>query len=94
MRKKVNELDEIINEQLKNSKFAEAWTQTELEYQVKISLIKARIESGLTQKELSERSGIRQSNISRIENGTAIPTIQTLFALAKGSGKKLKIIIE
>ncbi len=42
------------------------------------ALIGARIECDLTQKQLAELSGIRQSNISRIENGTCSPTIATL----------------
>ena len=94
MKRKPSELDTIIDEQLKDPGFAKAWSETELEDQIRRSLIQARIDSGLTQKELSERSGIRQSNISRIENGTVIPTLQTLYALAKGSGKKLRITIE
>ena len=42
-------------------------------------------------KELSELSGVRQSNISRIERGMCIPNIPTLEAIARGLGKKLKI---
>ena len=87
-------LDDIINEQLKDEDFAKAWAETELEDQIKRSLIQARLDAGLTQKQLAERSGIRQSNISRIESGTTTPTIQTLNAIAKGSGKKLKITFE
>lgn len=45
----------------------------------------------MTQKELAERSGIRQSNISRIENGSCSPTISTLQLLAKGLGKELSV---
>ena len=87
-------LDDIIKEQMNDPEFAEAWAETELEDQIKRNLIQARIDAGLTQKELTERSGVRQSNISRIENGTAIPTLQTLNAIAKGTGKKLKISFE
>ena len=47
-----------------------------------------------TQKELAEKSGVRQSNISRIENGTCSPTIATLEALATGMGKKLIVSFE
>ena len=47
--------------------------------------------NGMTQKELAERSGVRQSNISRIEKGVCTPTLITLQELAKGFGKKLKI---
>ena len=96
MKRKTNKnlLDEIINEQLKDDNFAKAWAETELEDQIKRSLIQVRLDAGLTQKQLAEKSGIRQSNISRIENGTATPTIKTLNAIAKGSGKKLKITFE
>ncbi len=87
-------LDEIINEQLKDSEFAKAWAETELEDQIKRDLIQARIDAGLTQKELAEKSGVRQSNISRIESGSATPTLQTLKAIAKGLGKKLRISFE
>ena len=45
----------------------------------------------MTQKELAERTGIRQSNISRIESGVTSPTVTTLARLAAGLGKKLKI---
>ena len=57
MKRIINELNEIIAEQLKDHVFAEAWSETELEDQIKRTLIKARIDSGLTQKELSESSG-------------------------------------
>ena len=55
------------------------------------ALIGARIEQNLTQEQLAQRSGIRQSNISRIESGTCSPTIATLQQLANGMGKKLHI---
>lgn len=45
----------------------------------------------MTQKELAEKSGLRQSNISRIESGAASPTVDTLSRIAAGLGKQLKI---
>ena len=39
------------------------------------------------------KSGIRQSNISRIENGNAVPRLYTLCALASAMGKKIRIAI-
>lgn len=65
----------------------------EPEYQAILALYETRTELGMTQKELSERSGIRQSNISRIERGDCSPTIRTLSALAYAMGKKLEIKI-
>ena len=64
------------------------------EYDIIQAMIDARRSMNITQKELSERSGVRQSNISRIENGTCSPTIATLEALANGMGKKLVISFE
>ena len=50
-----------------------------------------RLKHEMTQEQLAEKSGIRQSNISRIENGNAIPRLDTLQALAVAMGKNLKI---
>ena len=55
------------------------------------AMIDARKESGLTQKELSERTGIAQSDISKLERGNANPSLRTLQRLAEGMGMKLKI---
>ena len=51
----------------------------------------ARTAEGLTQKELSARSGIAQGDISKLESGNANPSLKTLQRLAKAMGKKLKI---
>ncbi len=87
----MSDIDELLSEELKNPEFAKAWDETELEYQIKSMLIKARIENNMTQKQLSEKSGIRQSNISRIEKGMCIPTLHTLCEIAKSYGKKIRI---
>ena len=54
-------------------------------------LVELRCKEYLTQQQLADRTGLRQSNISRIENGTCVPSIQTLAIIAKGLGKTLKI---
>jgi len=87
----MSDIDEILSEQMKNEAFAKAWEDTELEYQIKRMLISERINQKMTQKELAEKSGVRQSSISRIEKGICTPTLVTLNGLAKGFGKKLKI---
>lgn len=80
-----------LEEQLKDPEFAAVYEESRPEYEAISAILAARIENNLTQKELAERTGIRQSNISRIENGTASPTVSTLARLASGMGKKLKI---
>ena len=47
--------------------------------------------SDMTQKELAERTGINQADISKLENGTRNPSVNLLKRLADGMGMALKI---
>lgn len=87
----MSDLKRYIEKQMDDPEFRAEYEASETEYQLTRALISARTASNLTQKELAERSGVRQSNISRIENGTCSPTVATLQALAEGLGKKLVI---
>lgn len=53
--------------------------------------VDARTSQNLTQKELFERTGINQADISKLENGTKNPSINLLKRLAEGMGMTLKI---
>ena len=55
------------------------------------ALVDARNSLNLTQKELAERTGINQADISKIENGTRNPSLNLLKRLADGMGMVLKI---
>jgi DNA-binding XRE family transcriptional regulator len=46
----------------------------------------ARRKAGLTQKELAQRSGLRQSHISRLERGRHSPSFVTLEKIAHALG--------
>ena len=87
----MDDFEMILEESLKNPEFKKEWEAGQIEYEIMRMLVKARNEKNLTQKELSELSGIRQSNISRIERGVCAPSINTLKAIANALGKKLKI---
>lgn len=52
-------------------------------------LQEARAGMGLSQRELSERSGLTQAQISRIENGAVDMRISSLLALASELGLEL-----
>ncbi len=45
----------------------------------------------MTQKQLAEITGITQADISRLESGTANPSLRTLKRLAAGMGMALKV---
>ena len=87
----MSDLKHYIERQMNDPEFKAVYDASETEYQLTRSLIAARIASNMTQKELADKSGVRQSNISRIESGSCSPTVATLQALAEGLGKKLVI---
>lgn len=87
----MDDFDKYLNKQLKNPEFKKEWDDGELEYQLMMMVLKARNEQNLTQSELAKRTGIRQSNISRIEKGQSLPSIATLSKIASGLGKQLQI---
>lgn len=46
----------------------------------------ARIREGISQSELSRRSGVPQKTISRMENGLSMPSLSTLIKLIESMG--------
>lgn len=86
-----NKFEDFLNEQLKDPKVKKEYDALEAKYALIESIILARKEKNLTQKELSQLTGITQADLSKIENGNANPSRSTLLKLAKGLGKKLQI---
>lgn len=56
-----------------------------------VSLTEARNRIGITQKQLAEKTGIYQADISKIERGLSNPSIATLQRLADGMGLQMEI---
>lgn len=54
-------------------------------------LLLARESANMTQKQLSEKTGIYQADISKIERGIGNPSLATLTRLAEGLGMRLEI---
>lgn len=78
-------------EMLEDPEIKAEYDMLEPEFDIIRSLIEARKSLKLTQKELSDRTGITQADISRIENGTRNPSLAMLKRLAKGMGMKLRL---
>lgn len=81
----------FLKEEMKNPEFKREWDNLEPEYDMIQAIIDARKKSNLTQKELSEKTGIDQSDISKIETGNANPALSTLKRLADGMDMVLKL---
>ena len=87
----MSEFNDLLQDQLKDPEFKREWDELQPERELMNAIIKARTETGLTQKELSERTGIQQSNLSRIEQGNYNPSLKLLQRIARGLGKELHI---
>ena len=91
---RIKTLKQFKAEQMKNPDFAAAYAELEPEMNVIRAIVDTRIAQNLTQKELAEKTGIAQTEISRIENGTRNPSLKTLQRLADGMDMVLKISFE
>ena len=60
---------------MKDPSFAAEVQKLQPEYEIIKEIVKARIEQNITQEELAERAGTKQSNISRLERGNANPSL-------------------
>ena len=63
----------------------------DIEEEVCELIVTTRNQLGITQKQLAEKSGVSQANISKIENGSYRPSIPILKRIADGLGKRLLI---
>ncbi|MGI6221250.1 MAG: helix-turn-helix domain-containing protein [Coriobacteriales bacterium] len=84
-------LKELKQELMEDPEFAQAYEEIQPELAVMRAIASARAEQNLTQKQVSERTGIAQAEISKLENGTRNPSIRLLQRLADGLGYTLRI---
>ncbi len=87
----MTKFNDYLKEQMEDPAFRQEWEALEPEFAIVQAIIDARKESGLTQKQLSERTGIAQADISKLESGNANPSVRTLQRLAAGMGMRVKI---
>ena len=84
-------LDDMLSKQLQDEEFRKEYETIQPELDVIRAIVDARTSQNMTQKELAERTGINQADISKLENGTRNPSVNLLKRLAEGMGMTLKI---
>lgn len=87
----MNEYGQFKQTLLQDPEVKAEYDALEPEFDIIRTMIKARKEQNITQKELAERTGITQADISRIENGSRNPSLDMMKRLAKGLGMRLKL---
>lgn len=76
---------------LKDPEVKREYDALQVVYDIQRELIRLRLEKGLSQKELAEKIGTRQSAVSRIERGVCNPSIALLGKIAKALGRDLQV---
>ena len=86
--------EELRDELLLDPATKAEYEKLEPEFAIIREIMKYRIEHDITQKELAQLVGTKQSNISRFENGNSNPSLKFLKKIAEGLGKKLVLCLE
>lgn len=87
----MSDLQELTKELMQDPEFCKEYETLKPEMDIMKAILNARIQAGLTQTELSEKSGISQADISRLENGTRNPSLALLKRLAEAMDTTLRI---
>ncbi len=85
------DVDDFIKESLKNPKIKAEYDRLQPEFAVIQAVLDARVKKGVTQKELAQKIGTKQSVISRLESGRANPSVAFLKKLAGALNSHLEI---
>lgn len=83
---------EHFAEMMQDPEFAKAYYAPDPEFDLGIMIYKARMDSGLSQKQVAEITGINQGNLSKIETGERIPSVRTLQKIASCLGVALALV--
>ena len=78
---------------LKDKRIKKAYDALGPEFELIGTIIKKRLEQGITQKELARKIGSKQPVISRLERGTYNPSIKFLHRVANALDAELSVKI-
>ena len=100
-KKKENAIMNCSNlDELLNADFGEVGTPSREEFDKETeafclaqTLKEERIRAGLTQEQLAEKIGTKNTYISRLENGKADVQLTTLFRIFEGLGRRVSLTI-
>ena len=84
-------MEEFWAERMKDPAFAAEYQAMQAEFQAASQVLHLRLQRGLSQKELAERVGTRQSGISRLERATVKPSFAFLQRVAEALNARVEV---
>ena len=94
MRRRYIPVEESFKRWAKEPGFKRAYAALEDEFVLAAALIDARGRAGLSQEDVAARMETSQQTVSRLEGGTANPSLKTLRRFAKATGTRVRISFE
>lgn len=85
--------EEIRDKGLKDPKVKAEYDKLGPRYEIIEQLIRVRLKKGITQKQLAERMGTKQSALARFEAGNTNPTLKFIQKLARALGTSFTLTI-
>lgn len=87
----MRKFDDFFDEKMQDPEIKKEYEELTPEFDIIRAMVEERMSCNLTQKELAEKTGINQADISKLENGTRNPSLKLLKRLADGMDMNLKI---
>ena len=86
------DFDEYLQKKLKDPDFKREYDALDKEFELIDELLKARAEAKMTQAQVAEAMGVKQSAVARIESGHLDIKYSTLLNYLKAVGKRIAIV--
>lgn len=85
---------DVLDEEIRDPEFRDMWERTALARELALAVVRYRAEHGLSQRALAGRLGYKQPQVSRLEDGETIPTIDTLTHVARTLGLHVRLDVD
>lgn len=86
------DFDKYLKNKLKNPDFKREYDALDEEFKLIDELLKARTEAKMTQAQVAEAMGVKQSAVARIESGNLDMKYSTLVNYLNAVGKRIAIV--
>jgi transcriptional regulator with XRE-family HTH domain len=88
------ELKDYRRQSMLDLEVAEAEARLRPRLELGRQILDLRLARGWTQKDLAQKAGTKQANISRLENGLLNPSLDMLQKVAEALGAELAVTLE
>mgnify|MGYP000847088600 FL=1 len=75
--------DYVAEREAKDPEFKAVREEMRPQFEFRRALIEARIKGGLTQHQMADRLGVKQSALARWEAGETLPSLNSLYRIAQ-----------